>query len=731
MESTARTFMNERGDQPLGTRSPDIAEPGAGRPLVVESRLRPNVIRRRIQRTDNLPGGSGDAGASGGIQPAAAPPVVPAGASVADAAPTLPSGESRRKPRRIVRVEQPGDALRCARQWRPGTRRGTRPVPVAREQKRTEITTPAAHKRVVRIGETIAVADLARAMSVKVAAVIEKAAELGVRVAGSELLDADQAEVVASEFAYTVARVGRRPAAYAASVPAGQAGTDAVRRAPVVTVMGHVDHGKTSLLDAIRSSRVAAGEAGGITQHIGASVVQVRERPVVFIDTPGHEAFTAMRGRGAQVTDLVVLVVAADDGVMPQTVEAISHARAAGVPILVAVNKIDKVDADVGRVRTALADHGLVAEEWGGDTTLVPVSARTREGLDRLLEMLLLHADILDLRAPVATRASGTVIEAKLDRGHGPVATVLVQQGTLRRGDAFVCGLQHGRLRAMFDDRGRGAESAGPSTPVEIVGLAGVPAAGDAFVVVGDEATAREVAEHRRQERQRANLRAATFSLADLQARQEKAAAKELRTVLKTDVHGSIDALRTALARLSTDEVRLTTLHAAVGAITESDVLLASASEAVIVGFNVVPEPKAKKLAEREGIDVRFYRVIYEAIDDLRAAVEGLLEPLLRERSLGRAEVRQLFTISGVGKVAGVAVREGKVLLGARARLLRDHAAVAEGRIVSVRRFKEDVREVAAGSECGLRLEGCPDARPGDVIQVFETETVARRLPGG
>jgi translation initiation factor IF-2 len=413
---------------------------------------------------------------------------------------------------------------------------------------------------------------------------------------------------------------------------------------------------------------------------------------------------------------------------MPQTVEAISHARAAGVPVVVAVNKMDKPGADAARVRAALADHGLVAEEWGGDTILVPVSARTRQGLDRLLETILLHAEVLDLRAPAATPASGTVIEARLDRGRGPVATVLVQQGTLRRGDAFVCGLQEGRLRTMLDHRGHPVESAGPSTPVEIVGLAGVPAAGDALVVAADEPTARLVAEHRRHDRQRAVARPATVSLADLQARHGQAAAKELRAVLKTDVHGSIDALRTALARLSTDEVRLTILHAAVGAITESDVLLASASGAVIVGFNVVPGPKAKVLAEREGVDVRLYRVIYEAIDDVRAAIEGLLDPLLRERSVGRAEVRQLFAITGVGKIAGVLVREGKVLLGARARLVRDHAVVGDGRVASLRRFKESVREAAAGSECGLRLEGCDDLRAGDVVEVFEVERVARRL---
>jgi translation initiation factor IF-2 len=502
-----------------------------------------------------------------------------------------------------------------------------------------------------------------------------------------------------------------------------------VPRAPVVTMMGHVDHGKTSLLDAIRATDVAAGEAGGITQHIGAYTVDVNGRQVTFLDTPGHEAFTAMRARGAKVTDIVVLVVAADDGIMPQTVEAINHARAAEVPIIVAVNKVDLPAADPERVKQELGNHGLAPEEWGGDTIVVPVSAKSKAGIPQLLEMLLLQADVLDLKTNPDRMAKGTIIEARLDRGRGPVATVLVQEGTLKPSDVFVCGTQHGRVRAMVDDKGRRIEAAGPSTPVEILGLGGVPEAGDTFVVVQDDQKARQVAEHRRgKQRETEMAKTAKVSLDELYQQIQTGAVKELKVVLKADVQGSVEATSDALRRLSTEDVRLNVLHGSVGGITESDVLLASASNAVVIGFNIRPEPKAAALAEREGVDIRLYTIIYEALNDVRDALEGMLEPTLHEKVLGRAEVRQVFSVSGIGQVAGCAVVDGKIVRGAKGRLLRDHVVVHDGRIGTLKRFKDDAREVVAGYECGMSLEGYQDVKTGDVIEAYEVEQVARRL---
>jgi translation initiation factor IF-2 len=437
-----------------------------------------------------------------------------------------------------------------------------------------------------------------------------------------------------------------------------------------------------------------------------------------------------MRARGAKVTDMVVLVVAADDGVMPQTIEAINHARAAEVPIIVAVNKIDKPDADPERVKQELANHGLAPEEWGGDTMIVPVSAKTKEGIPHLLDMLLLQADVLELTANAERLAKGTIIEARLDRGRGPVATVLVQEGTLKTGDVFVCGTQNGRVRAMVDDKGRRIESAGPSMPVEILGLGGVPEAGDSFVTVQDDQKARQVAEHRRAKQREAEMaKSAKVSLDELYQQIQSGDVKELKVVLKADVQGSVEATGDALRRLSTDDVRVNVLHSSVGGITESDVLLAAASNAVIIGFNVRPEPKAAALAEREGVDIRLYTIIYEALNDVRDALEGMLEPTLQEKVLGRVEVRQVFTVSGIGQVAGCFVTDGKILRGARARLLRDHVVVHDGRIASLKRFKDDAREVQSGYECGMSLEGYQDVKTGDVIEAYEVEQVARRLP--
>ncbi|TMA08134.1 MAG: translation initiation factor IF-2, partial [Deltaproteobacteria bacterium] len=501
-------------------------------------------------------------------------------------------------------------------------------------------------------------------------------------------------------------------------------------RPPVVTIMGHVDHGKTSLLDAIRSTNVTAQEAGGITQHIGAYHVQVDGRSVTFLDTPGHEAFTAMRARGAQVTDIVILVVAADDGVMPQTVEAINHARAAEVPIVVAINKIDRPDANLEKVKRGLADYGLVSEEWGGDATFVPVSAKTKEGIPHLLEMILLQADVLELKANPAKLARGTIVEAKLDRGRGPVATVLVQEGTLKVGDSFVCGVFYGRVRAMIDDHGNKIEEAPPSLPVEILGFQGVPQAGDSFVALNDEAKARQVAEYRQNKQRESELmKTSKVSLEDLYDQIKTGDVKELRIVLKADVHGSVEALTEAMNRLSNnDEVKLRVIHGSVGGITESDVLLAAASNAIVIGFNVRPETKAANLAVQEGVDVRLYTIIYDAIADIKAAMEGLLEPTYREQVLGRVEVREIFNIHGVGPVAGCSVTDGKIQRSNLIRLLRDQVVVHEGKVASLRRFKDDVREVTAGYECGLVLEGFQDIKKGDVVEAFERIPVVRRM---
>ncbi len=650
------------------------------------------------------------------------------------AAPEAPKKENEfakkagSKKRKVIKKTDMLETLE--RDRRPGKlRRKKRALP-GKEQHHTEITTPKASKRVVKISEAITVGDLAKAIGVKSGEVIRKLMDMGMMTTVNQVLDVDTATLVAAEFDYTVENVALNVESLL-EVAVEEDGGEGERspRPPVVTIMGHVDHGKTSLLDAIREANVTAGEAGGITQHIGAYSVQVNDRRVAFLDTPGHEAFTAMRARGAKVTDLVVLVVAADDGIMPQTQEAIDHARAAEVPIIVAVNKIDKPEADLDRVTRELGNFGLAPEDWGGDTIVVPVSAKTRQGIPQLLEMLLLQADVLELTARTDRRARGTIIEAKLDRGRGPVATVLVQEGTLKVGDAFVCGLEYGRIRAMIDDTGRKVDQAGPSTPVEILGLTGVPAAGDTFVAVSDEAKARQVAEHRRAKQRESELATTSkVSLEDLYSQIQAGGVKELKLVLKADVQGSVEAIRDALTRLGTDEVKLTVIHASVGGITESDVLLAAASNAIVIGFNVRPESKAADLAGREGVDIRLYNIIYEVVSDIRDALEGLLEPTLRERILGRAEVRQVFSIPSAGRIAGCFIVDGKMQRGGKARLVRDHVVVYDGKIDTLRRFKDDAREVAAGYECGLGLENFQDVKEGDVVEAYDIEAVARQL---
>jgi translation initiation factor IF-2 len=644
--------------------------------------------------------------------------------------PATPAEEEQkdRKRRKLKVIKK--DVLETERDYRGGRMpRKKRALP-GKEQKKTEITVPKASKRVIRISNMVPVGELAKQMGVKAGEVLKKLMDLGVMATITQQLDFDTATLVAQEFEYAVENVAY-DAESAIEMEHGEAESEEAKevRPPVVTIMGHVDHGKTSLLDAVRKTNVTEGEAGGITQHIGAYSVTWNGRTITFVDTPGHEAFTAMRARGARVTDIVVLVVAADDGVMPQTVEAISHARAANVPIIVAVNKIDKPDANLERTKRGLADHGLASEDWGGDTSIVPVSAKTQEGVPDLLEMILLQADVLELRANPAKLARGVIIEAKLERGRGPVATVLIQEGTLHAGDPFVCGTQYGRVRAMMDENGQKLEDAGPSTPVEILGLGGVPEAGDVFSAVSDEATARQVASARLDKKRQAQLSTTSkVSLEELYDKIKAGEAKELRVILKADVQGSVEALQKALGLLSNDEVKLNVLHASVGGVSESDVLLASASKAIIIGFNIRPESKASELAEREGVDIRLYTIIYEALNDMRSALEGMLAPTIREKILGRAEVRQPFPIPGVGTIAGSFVSEGRINRASRVRLVRDSVQVYEGKISSLRRFKDDVREVASGLECGIGLENFNDVKAGDVIEAFEVEEIARRL---
>ncbi|MEW8958037.1 Translation initiation factor IF-2 [Moorella humiferrea] len=574
---------------------------------------------------------------------------------------------------------------------------------------------------------SITVQELAKRLGKTAAEVIKFLMGQGIMATINQELDIDTAAIVAQEMGAIVEVKEEKPITLLEDQPDDP---ETLReRPPVVTVMGHVDHGKTSLLDAIRRTNVTATEAGGITQHIGAYQVKIKDRKITFLDTPGHEAFTAMRARGAQVTDIAILVVAADDGVMPQTVEAINHAKAAGVPIVVAINKIDRPDANPERVKQQLSEYGLIPEEWGGDTIMVPVSAVKKEGINELLEMTLLTADMMELKANPDRPARGVVIEAKLDKGRGPVATVLVQKGTLKVGDNLVAGAVYGRVRALFDDKGERVKSAEPSMPVEVLGLSDLPQAGDIFQVVEDEKLARQIAALRQEEHRQEEFKAAAkTSLDDLFKQMEAGEVKELNLVVKGDVQGSVEALRAALEQLSTNEVKVSIIHGGVGAITESDVMLAAASKAIIIGFNVRPDANARRAAEEAGVEIRLYRVIYEVIDEVKAAMTGLLEPEKREVILGRAEVRATFKVPKVGTVAGCFVTEGKIQNRALARVIRDGVVVFEGRIESLKRFKDDVREVAQGYECGVGLEKFNDIKVGDIIEAYAIEEVKREL---
>ena len=613
---------------------------------------------------------------------------------------------------------------------RPKERKGAKKPREAakhKQQKTTEITVPKAIKRRIKIQEFVTVGELARAMGAKAAELIKGLIKLGVVAKINEPIDFETASLVADDFGYELALDSFEESSI---IPETEDRPEDLKpRPPVVTIMGHVDHGKTSLLDYIRKSNIIGAEFGGITQHIGAYYVESDGGDIVFLDTPGHEAFTAMRARGAKVTDLIVLVVAADDGTMPQTREAINHARAANIPIVVAINKIDKANANPEKVRRELAELDLSPEEWGGETLFGEISAKMGEGVDELLSLILLQAEMLEVTGNPDKPARGTIIEARLDKSKGPSATVLVRNGTLRQGDHFVCGEHYGRVRAVFNQLGKKLKSAAPSVPVEIYGISGVPLAGDEFIVVKDEKTAKQVVEHRKDRGKKQEVvTRGVVSLEDLFQRIQEGEVKELNIVLKTDVQGSLEALADSLTKQSTEEVKLKIIHGATGAITESDVMLASASGAIIIGFNVRVNPRVSAIAEKEKVDVRYYDVIYNVIKDIRLAMTGLLEPIYKEHVIGRADIKEIFRIPKVGAIAGCHVTDGHIERNAKARLLRDDVVVFDGKIGSLRRFKEDVKEVQSGYECGIGLENFQDVKPGDVFEVYQVEEVQAEL---
>ncbi len=616
-----------------------------------------------------------------------------------------------------------GDALYDNRfgRGKKGKKKGKATRPAA-EQK-TQATTPKAIKRRIKIDETVVLSDLAKRMGIKGNELIKRLMEMGMMVTLNQSIDFETAELLAAEYSFEVEKASFEEETVFQSEEDSPEQLE--YRPPVVTIMGHVDHGKTSLLDVIRHSKITEKEAGGITQHIGAYRVPYENGDIIFLDTPGHEAFTAMRSRGAKVTDLVILVVAADDGVMPQTSEAIDHARAAGVPIIVAINKVDKANADQDKIKRELAEKDLVPEEWGGETICVPVSAKQQTGLDDLLEMVLLQAEVQELKANPNKHARGYIIESKLESGRGPVATVLIREGTLHIGDPVVSGVYYGKVRAMFDDMGKPVKTATPSYPVEIIGLSGVPGAGDELIAVDDEKTAKQVSEHRLEKQRSKDLSKTTrMSLESLYEKMQEGEVRDLNLIIKADVQGSIEALKDSLTKLSTDEVKVNVVHSAAGAIHESDVSLAAVSNAIILGFNVRPSAKVSHLAEEESVDIRYYNVIYNAIRDIKDAMVGMMSSTYEERVLGRAEVRQVFSVPSMGTVAGCMVLEGKIQRGQPIRLIREGIVVHEGKLASLKRYKDDVREVTHNYECGMGIERFNDIKIGDIIECYYLEEI-------
>jgi translation initiation factor IF-2 len=679
------------------------------------------------------PAGPGGPGGSGGPRPSAPRPSGPPslGAPPRPAPESEGAKDSRGKKKKGRRTVEAADLYRkeefSMSKGKKAQRAEARRAGGVRAQ--AQNTQPLkASKRKIRIDDTIRLTDLAHQMGIKAQDLIKKLFSMGVMATINQSLDFDTALLLAAEFKYEVERAGFSEDDFLLPKEADKA-EDLKPRPPVVTIMGHVDHGKTSLLDAIRSTSVASGEAGGITQHIGAYHVATSRGEIVFLDTPGHEAFTTMRARGAKVTDIVVLVVAADDGVMEQTKEAVSHSKAAGVPIVVAVNKMDKEGADPDRVKRELSDLGLMPEDWGGDTIFAHVSAKKRQGLDELLELILLQAEVLDLKANPDKPGRGHVVEAKLDKGRGPVGTVLIQEGQISQGDAFVCGLISGKVRAMFDDQGRQIKTAGPAIPTEIQGFEAIPEAGDEFVIVKDEKVARKIAEDRRvKHRDKELAKESKVTLESFLATKAGEEAQNLNLLLKADVQGSLEAISEALRKLSTDEIKIALIHGGAGAITESDILLASASNAIIIGFNIRPTAKIKEVAEQEKVDIRFYDIIYKLVDDIKAAMSGMLSPDIKEVYLGQADVQQVFSVPKIGNIAGCMVSDGKLKRNAGIRLLRNGVVIYTGKLSSLRRFKDDAKEVTKGYDCGAGLENFNDVKIGDIIEAFELVEEARTI---
>jgi translation initiation factor IF-2 len=712
--------------RPGGPSSPGQGRPGAPqgmRPAAAPGQSRPGSAPRpgggppsRFPQRPSGPGGRPGQGPVGGQRPGAGVPKAEPGKPLYARKPPASRGRPLIE-KRYAEGERKLHPVRTRAGAGPGRAAQAEPVaPVQREPREVIVT------------EGITVRELAEKLDIRAKDLLKTLMDRGVFASINQALDAPMATSLAEAFNGIVKVVTfEQQVVQEEQVKEDRSGNQ-LPRAPVVTVMGHVDHGKTSLLDAIRETEVAAGEAGGITQHIGAYEARVDGKRIVFIDTPGHEAFTRMRARGAKVTDIVVLVVGADDGVMPQTEEAIDHARAAGVPIIVAINKIDKPDAQPERVKRQLSDRKLMPEEWGGDTVMVEVSAKAKKNIEKLLEMILLVGDLRELKADPDAPASGTVLESRVDKGRGPVATVLVQNGTLHVGDVFIVGAVYGKVRAMFDDRGQPIKKAGPATPVEVLGLQGVPEAGDQFQVA-DEAKARHIVEYRQSKQREATLAKTAMSgrltLDQLHEQLKAGELKELPVVVKADVQGSVEVLNEMLPKLSNDQVKLKVIHASVGAVTETDVLLASASNAVIVAFNVRPERKASELAQREGVDIRLHTIIYELLDELKKAVSGLLSPVIKETYLGRAEVRDTFRVKGVGMIAGCSVQDGILKRDADVRVLRDNVVIYTGRVSSLRRFKEDANEVRQGFECGVGVSNFNDVRVGDILECFKMEKTA------
>ncbi len=613
-----------------------------------------------------------------------------------------------------------------AKRYKPSPFRKKKPLSLVKAKK-TEVTIPKAIKRKIKVLEGITVALLAKRMGIKAGAVIKKLMDLGVMATMNETIDIDSASLAAHEFGYEVESVTIEEEQI--FLEKEESLKDLIPRAPIVTVMGHIDHGKTSLLDAIRQSNVIEREAGGITQHIGAYHVELDKGTIIFIDTPGHEAFTTMRARGAKVTDIVVLVIAADDGIMPQTIEAIDHAKAAKVPIIVAINKIDKPNANPEKIRQTLTEYELVPEDWGGDTLYAEISAKQRTGIEELLEIIILQAEMLELQSNPNKSAKGTVIEAKLDKSKGPVATILVQEGTLKVGETFIAGAHYGKTRVLISDAGKAISQAGPSTPVQVLGLSGVPEAGDNFLAVDEEKKAKQAGLYFQQkQREKGLLESRRVTLEGLYDQIQEGTVQELNVIIKVDVHGTLDALTKSLQELGNEQVKINLIHTAVGAINQSDVMLASASKAIIIGFAVSPDAKAKLAAEQEKVDIRLYNIIYDAISDITNALEGLLAPTLIENLRGKAEVRQVFHISRLGIIAGSIVTEGKITRDCKFRITRNGTLMHQGRVSSLKRFKDEAREVESGHECGIGIEGFEEIQIGDIIECYTTEEVATKL---